>query len=194
MAPGAAASAAATANLLVDRPEPLPCGPPVAVEPGPAGPIPQPVQTKPQRLVGDDVVVGPVVVRIDHDGLNPEPLGIEEPLPSRLFIVRSDTGRHPQGPVALHSGAQGDDQASTPATGRQRPVVSPGDAERAPVRKHQEVVGGGHRWRRQYPALRPPPRTASPPGRPLRRDRRSAGAGQHWRDAPRSCRTRQVER
>ena len=50
-------------ELLVDRPEPLPRRPPVPVEPGPAGQVPELVQAKPQRLVGDDVVVGPVVVR-----------------------------------------------------------------------------------------------------------------------------------
>ena len=50
-------------ELLVDGPEPFPRRPPVAVEAGPAGQVPEAVQAKPQRLVGDHVVVGPVVGR-----------------------------------------------------------------------------------------------------------------------------------
>ena len=66
----------------------LPRGPPVAVEAGASGQVPQPVQAEPQGLVGDHVVVGAVVGRVDQHRAgpgNPPPprTGPARPLPRR---------------------------------------------------------------------------------------------------------------
>ena len=45
------------------------------------------MQAKPQRLVGNHVVIGPVVVGLDHDCPHPEPLALEQTASGRLSIV-----------------------------------------------------------------------------------------------------------
>ena len=152
-------------ELGVDGPKPLPRRPPVPVEPGPAGQIPEVVQAKPQRLVGNHVVVGPVIGRLDHDRLDPKALSFEQSLSSRRLVVGTDAGRHPESPVALDPGPQSDDEAAATAPGGEHAIRCPFDAEGSPVGEHQELVVGGHSDYRQYPWAapdRPPAGHAAP--------------------------------
>ena len=133
-------------ELLVDLPEAFPSGPPVAVEAGASGQVPQTVQAKPQGLVGHHAVVGAVVGRVDHHRSDPEAgaASVEEAPLGRFRVVRPDGGRDPQGRVALRPGPQGDHQAATPSPGGERPVRPPAHAERAPIGQDQQFTLASH--------------------------------------------------
>ena len=106
------------------------------------------MQAEPERLVGDHVVVGPVVRRRDDDRLHPEALGSKETLPSGLLVVGAHARRDPQGSVPLDARTEGDHQPSaTTAPPVQGVVGRPDDAERPAVGEHQKIVVAGHRSR-----------------------------------------------
>ena len=80
----------------------------MTVEPGPAGEIPQAVQAKPERLVGNHVVVGPVILGRHHDRLHPVARTVKETLAGGLLIVGAHARGYPKGAVPLDARTEGD--------------------------------------------------------------------------------------
>ncbi len=123
---------------LVDLDVGVPGRPPVAVDHRAAGLVVEAVMDEPQGGVGHDVVEGPVGVRRDGQGPEPEALDVDHPLTGRLTVGVRHGRRHPHGVGAGHERADARDQAAGAPPGHQPTLLVVAEGDRAPVGHHHQ--------------------------------------------------------